>query len=99
MDRLSGLLHRRPSEGGAFTAAFVVATINRVLLEEFQFDVQDARATSFRNGSVVIRVSHGAVAGRIQQQSTAIVTQSNARLERLGASKLFQVTELRTRVS
>ena len=99
MEPIGGLLHRRPSETAAFSAAFVVGVMNRILQEEIQLGERDARAISFNNGKIVIGVSHGTVAGRIQQQAERIIEASNAALKKLGAPKMHQIRTIQTRLS
>lgn len=99
MERVSRVLHHRPDQGQVFSAAMVVGVVNRILTEQANLEEHDARATSFRHGTITIVVSHSAIAGRLQQQAQRIITQANTNLGRLNAPPEHLIQELRTRVN
>lgn len=85
MKTIGGLLSRgRPGERAEFSAAFIVGAMNAALQNTAQLSAADARAISFRHGTVVVGVSHGAVAGRIQQLSEQLLLATNTKLQASG---------------
>ena len=73
MDSVGKLLQHTGPDQATHTAALVVATVNAVLQERVGVLVRDARATSFQQGTIRIHVSHGAVAGQLNQRAEEIL--------------------------
>ena len=85
MKSIGGLLRRgRPGEQREFSAAFILGATNDALLQIVQLQPADARANSFMHGTVMIGVSHGAVAGLIQQSSVQLIEAINKKLQASG---------------
>lgn len=99
MEPLGRLLRRRPgNDGASFVAAMVVETCNSVIHDLLHLTEADARATSFRDGVIRAVVSHGAVAGLLQQRSTEICAEIDARLAKHGPAQNV-VKRITTRLS
>ncbi len=98
MDSVGKLLQHTGPDQATHTAALVVATVNAVLQERVGVLVRDARATSFQQGTIRIHVSHGAVAGQLNQRAEEILELCNNSLARLGASR-FRIQRIQTRVT
>lgn len=66
-------------EGAEFSAAAVIAALNDVLARH-GFPADQATAVSVHHRQARVRVSHGAVAGRIFQQTEHIIDDANTLL-------------------
>lgn len=85
MKAIGRLLHRgRPGERREFAAAFVVGAINDAIDEVLSFKPKDARAISFLQGTAVVGVSHGAVAGSVDQSAAEIIERTNKKIATVG---------------
>lgn len=85
MKGIGDLLSRgRPGERAEFSAAFVVGAMNDVLQNTLQLSAIDAKAISFKNSTIVIGVSHGAVAGLIQQSAQELLEAANKKTQARG---------------
>lgn len=85
MKGIGDLLSRgRPGERAEFSAAFVVGAMNDVLQNTLQFSTIDAKAISFKNGTITIGVSHGAVAGMVQQSAQELLDAANKKMQTNG---------------
>lgn len=85
MKPIGGLLSRgRPGERAEFSAAFVIGAMNEALQKVMGISDADARAISFRQGTIIVGVSHGAVAGLVQQAVEKILTAANAKIKTSG---------------
>jgi len=85
MKGIGDLLSRgRPGERAEFSAAFVVGAMNDVLQNSLQLTNSDAKAISYKNGTITIGVSHGAVAGLIQQSAQEILEAANKKMQASG---------------
>jgi len=88
MRAIGGILRRgRGGEQPVFAAAFVVGAVNDALSVALRLGPGDARAVSFSKGVVVVGVSHGAVAGTIQQAAETILAQANRKISSAGGSE------------
>jgi len=67
-------------EGVEFSAAAVIAALNDVLRRR-GFPAEQAQAISVQHRQARIRVSHGATAGRLQQNADHIVDDVNTLLQ------------------
>lgn len=83
-------------EGVEFSAAAVVAAINDVLRRQ-GFPLEQAEAISFHHRQARIKVSHGAIAGRIQQQSDHIIDDVNSLLRQRFPTQVNVLDALTTR--
>lgn len=78
MERIDDLLRRAGGQDqGAFTAARVIDACNRALRATLAIDEVDARATSVREGTIVVEVGHSAIAGRIRIAQKRILNETN----------------------
>lgn len=97
MKAIGGLLHRgRPGEQREFAAAFVVGVINDAIVDVLGFEPKDARAISFLRGTAVVGVSHGAIAGSVDQAATEIIERTNKKIA-AAAGPAKTVTRIVTR--
>ena len=88
MKSIGGLLQRgRPGERAEFSATFVIGAMNAVLQAALQLEPGDARAISYRQGTIVIGVSHGAVAGLVQQSASELITTANKKISTSGGAE------------
>lgn len=83
MERIDDLLRRAGGQDQtAFTAAQVLDACNRALHNVLGVDEADAHATSFRDATVFIAVSHSAIAGRVRIAHTKLLFTTNQFLGR-----------------
>lgn len=75
MEQLGHLLHqhRTPDEAAAFQAAAIVSVVNDALKRFIQLDDESIQAVSYRQGDIVIHVTHPAIAGLIMQHEQEIL--------------------------
>lgn len=78
-------------------AAAVVAAMNTALIS--RWPASDAQALSFSRGSVVIRASHGAIAGFIFQQQSDLLRECNQALAKQFPRLHHPATAIVTRVN
>lgn len=87
MKALGSLLGRgRPGEQAEFAAAFVIGAMNQVLQNNLHLAPTDARAQSFFHHTITIGVSHGAIAGQIQQAANELLAAANTKIQTTGGA-------------
>lgn len=98
MKPIGRLLRRgRLGEQRVFAAAFVMGAVNEAIRTIMRLEPSDATASSFARGEVVVGVSHGAVAGMIQQAAEKIINQANEKIFAAGGTN-ETVTKIVTRL-
>ncbi|MBI2985035.1 MAG: DUF721 domain-containing protein [Candidatus Kerfeldbacteria bacterium] len=80
ISRILGRLTRDETAGHERFATAVLGAVNEALASVLRPHRDQAKAISFKHGTVVVRVSHGAIAGFIQMYQPEIIDRANRRL-------------------
>lgn len=100
MDHIRNILPQANAtrgDGVEFTAAAVIAALNDVLQRQ-GFLPEQAQAVSVQHRRARIRVSHGAIAGRLRQREEHIIDDANSLLRQRFPARGTSIDGLTTRL-
>lgn len=100
MDHIRNILPQANAsrgEGVEFSAASVLAALNDVL-RRHGFPTEQAQAVSLSHRRARIKVSHGAIAGRLQQNAEHIIEDANTLIRQRFPTQVMALEEFTTRV-